>query len=159
MVVSMGVLIGGLALWTAWRAPDALAPLVKDALARTLWLTPALGGMLLLVALVERALPTETLRGWLNGPDSLGGLGLAWLAGVLTPGGPIVGLPLTAALAATGVGPGVLVTYLTSLSLLNLTRLPIEAGVLGARLTVTRLLACAILPILAGLLARGRVGP
>ena len=39
-----------------------------------------------------------------------------------------------------------LVTYLTSLSLLNLTRLPIEAGVLGAKLTLTRLLACAALP-------------
>ena len=52
-----------------------------------------------------------------------------------------------------------LVTYLTSLSLLNLTRLPIEAGVLGAKLTLTRLLACAALPIVAGLLARGRLTP
>ena len=159
LIVSMVALMVGLAAWTERRSPGALAPLVKDAFTRTLWLVPIIGGMVLLVALLERALPTETLRGWLNGPDSLRGLGLAWLAGVLTPGGPILGLPLTAALAAAGVGPGVLITYLTSLSLLNLTRLPIEAGVLGARLTLTRLLACAALPIVAGLLARGRLTP
>jgi uncharacterized membrane protein YraQ (UPF0718 family) len=159
-LIAAGVaLIVGLSVWTERRSPGALAPLVKDAFARALWLVPVIGGMVLLVALLERALPTETLRGWLNGPDSLRGIGLAWLAGVLTPGGPLVGLPLTAALAAAGVGPGVLVTYLTSLSLLNLTRLPIEAGVLGAKLTLTRLLACAALPIVAGLLARGRVAP
>ncbi|MCK6521631.1 hypothetical protein L6R49_09350 [Myxococcota bacterium] len=157
LLAAVAALLLGLSAWTERQEPGALAPIVKDAAARTLWLAPAIGGMLLLVALVERALPTETLRAWLNGPDSLRGLGLAWLAGVVTPGGPIVGLPLAAALGAAGVGPGVLVTYLTSLSLLNLTRLPFEAGVLGARLTLTRLLACLLLPILAGLLARGRI--
>lgn len=156
LIGSVVVLIVGLAVWTERQSPGALAPLVKDALGRTLWLVPVIGGMVLLVALLERALPIETLRGWLRGPESLRGIGLAWLAGVLTPGGPLVGLPLTAALSAAGVGPGVLVTYLTSMSLLNLTRLPIEAGVLGAKLTITRILACAVLPILAGLLARGR---
>lgn len=120
----------------------------------TLQLMPLLIVVFFLTGLVEVLLPRETVAAWLSDSAGLRGYGVAWVAGVLTPGGGPIGLPLAAALARQGAGPGVLVTYLTSMALLSFVRLPIELSMMGPRLTALRVLTGIFLPFLAGGLAR-----
>lgn len=70
------------------------------------------------------------------------------------PDGSIIGMPLVAALAKAGVGPGVLVTYLVSLATLSIMRAPLEVGFYGWRLTLLRIAACLVIPFVAGGIAR-----
>jgi uncharacterized membrane protein YraQ (UPF0718 family) len=115
-----------------------------------LQLVPLLVVVFLLAGFVEVLLPRATVAAWLS--DAAGGRGLviAWIAGALTPGGGPVGLPLAAALMRSGAGSGVLVTYLTSMSLLSFVRVPLEIGIYGTRLTVLRIVSSFALPLIAG---------
>jgi hypothetical protein len=51
-------------------------------------------------------------------------------------------LPLAGALWRSRAGIGVLVTYMTSMSLLSFVRVPLEMGIYAARLTGLRVAAC-----------------
>ena len=108
----------------------------------------------LISGFVEVLLPAGFVQNWLSDASGWRGIGIAWLAGILTPGGSIIGMPLAAGLFQAGVGISVLVTYLSSLALLSVIRIPIELGFLGPRLTALRVLASLFLPPIAGLLAR-----
>jgi uncharacterized membrane protein YraQ (UPF0718 family) len=117
-----------------------------------------LGPMLLLAVFVmgftEVLLPQGWVERWLSDASGPRGLLVGWLAGLLTPGGGVVGFPLAAGLLKTGASPAVVVTYLTSMATLNLLRLPMEAGYYGLRVMALRALACALLPFFAGGIAR-----
>ena len=54
----------------------------------------------------------------------------------------------------SGAGVGVLVTYVTSMSLLSFVRVPLELGTYGTRLTVLRVMSSLVLPLLAGVTAQ-----
>ena len=82
------------------------------------------------------------------------GIAIAWVAGALTPAGSLVGMPLVAGLYQAGAGVGVLVTYLTSLSVLSLIRVPLEVGFYGPRMMVVRVVESLLLPPLAGVIAQ-----
>lgn len=118
-------------------------------------LVPLLIVVFLLAGFVEVLLPRETVARWLSDDAGVRGVFVAWIAGILTPGGGPVGLPLAASLARAGAGVDVLVTYITSMSLLSFVRVPMELGVCGARLTAIRVASTALLPLLAGLCAHG----
>ena len=72
------------------------------------------------------------------------------MAGILTPGGSIIGLPLVATMYKAGVGVSVLVTYATSFVLLSVLRIPLEVGFYGWRLTGIRVAVSLFLPLVAG---------
>lgn len=108
----------------------------------------------LITGFIDVLLPPGLVEAWLSDASGWRGIGIAWLAGILTPGGSIIGMPLAAGLFQAGVGISVLVTYLTSMALLSVLRVPIELGFLGPRLTALRVLASLFLPPVAGLLAR-----
>ena len=76
------------------------------------------------------------------------------VAGVLTPAGGLLGMPLAASLLKAGAGVGVLVTYLTSMALLPALRVPMEIGIYGGRLALLRITASLALPLLAGFTAQ-----
>lgn len=116
-------------------------------------LLPLLLVVFLLTGFVEVLLPREAVARWLSDASGARGLGVAWVAGALTPGGGPIGLPIAAALLRQGAGLGVLVTYLTSMSLLSFVRVPLEFGIYGLRLTIVRVVSCVFLPLLAGLIA------
>lgn len=122
-------------------------------------LLPLLVVVFLLTGFVEVLLPKDTVATWLSDAAGWRGLGVAWIAGALTPGGGPVGLPLAAALMRAGAGLGVLVTYLTSMSLLSFVRVPMEIGIYGTRLTIFRIASSVFLPLLAGVAAQvlGRI--
>lgn len=155
----MGVLLLGLVGLAAWRGGW---PLVSEGLKQggreSVKLLPLLAVVLLLTGFVQVLLPREWVANWLSDEAGWRGIGVAWVAGALTPGGGPIGMSLAAALVRSGAGLGVVVTYLTSLSMLSFIRLPMEIALYGGRLTGLRLLASLMLPPVAGLLAQA-LGP
>jgi uncharacterized membrane protein YraQ (UPF0718 family) len=158
-VLVMGVLLLGVVGLAAWRGGW---PLVSEGLRRggreSITLLPLLVVVFLLTGFVQVLLPRDLVANWLSDEAGWRGIGVAWVAGALTPGGGPIGLPLAAALVRSGAGLGVVVTYLTSLSMLSFIRLPMEVAIYGGRLTGLRLLASLVLPPVAGLLAHA-LGP
>jgi uncharacterized membrane protein YraQ (UPF0718 family) len=127
---------------------------LQSGLVGSMKLVPLILFVSLLTGFVEVLIPKETFGAWLSESSGWKGFGLAWVAGVLTPGGGPIGLPLAATLMRAGASVGVLVTYLTSMSLLSFIRIPMELGIYGVRLTIMRLVTSALLPLIAGLVAQ-----
>jgi len=101
-------------------------------------------------------IPSEWIRGALGRGSGMRGIALATAAGIATPAGPFVSLPIAATLLRAGAEPAAVVTYLTAWSLLAVHRLVAwEVPLLGARFALVRYAICAALPVLAGLLTRG----
>jgi uncharacterized membrane protein YraQ (UPF0718 family) len=117
-----------------------------------------IGPILVLAVVVmgftEVLLPQGWVERWLSDAAGPRGMAVAWLAGVLTPGGSVIGFPLAAGLLKTGASPAVVVTYVTAMGLLNILRLPLEAATYGPRVTALRVAACAVVPFVAGGIAR-----
>lgn len=108
----------------------------------------------LVAGFTETLIPEGVIKTWLSDASGWRGIALAWFAGVITPGGSIIGLPLIAALYKSGVGLSVLMTYSTSLATLSLLRIPLEVGFYGWHLTGVRVLVSLILPLIAGVLTQ-----
>lgn len=101
-------------------------------------------------------IPSEWIQGALGRDSGFRGLVLASAAGIVTPAGPFVSLPIATTLLRGGAEPAAVIAYLTAWSLLALHRLVAwEVPMLGARFALVRYAICAALPILAGLLTRG----
>jgi uncharacterized membrane protein YraQ (UPF0718 family) len=113
-------------------------------------LVPLLVLAVVLAACVEVLLSPAQISTWMGDGAGWRGVMLGWVAGALTPGGGPIGLPLAAALARRGAALPAVITYLTSMSLMSLIRLPMEWGILGPRITATRWAATALLPPLVG---------
>ena len=117
-------------------------------------LAPLLLIAVIFAAGVEVLVPGEKIGRWLGEESGARGIGIAWLAGILTPGGGPIGLTLVAGVAKQGASTPVLLTYLVSLSTLSLIRVPLEAAIIGGRLTILRVIACLLLPPIVGVGAR-----
>jgi uncharacterized membrane protein YraQ (UPF0718 family) len=103
----------------------------------------------------EVLVPTEWVRRTLGDDSGLRGLAIASGAGILTPAGPFVSMPIAAVMVRSGAGMGPVVAFLTSWSLLALHRfIAWEVPILGWRLAVLRYGVCLVLPFVAGWLAR-----
>ena len=111
---------------------------------------PILVIAMLIAGFTETLLPDDLIETWLSDASGWRGITVAWLAGIITPGGSIIGLPLIAALYKSGVGLAVLMTYATSFATLSLLRVPLEVGFYGWRITGIRILVTLILPFIAG---------
>lgn len=100
-------------------------------------------------------IPREWIQSQLGDQAGFRAIGLATLAGVITPAGPFVSLPIAAAMRASGAGTGAVVAYLTAWALLAVHRLVAwEAPILGTRFALFRWSVSLALPLAAGLLAR-----
>ena len=116
-----------------------------------------LPGMLagfLLGGLIQVLLPRDLVAAWAGEGSGLRGLGVATLAGAITPGGPFLQFPLVASLWKAGAGIGPMVAYICSWMLLGMQRILVyEAPILGWRMTSARIMVCLAAPILLGGLA------
>ena len=108
---------------------------------------------MLISGFTDVLLPKGLVERWLSDASGWRGIGLGYLAGVLTPGAGLIGLPLVGTLYKAGVGSSVLVTYMTSMTTISLMRIPLELGFCGWQLTSLRISVSLILPIIAGILA------
>jgi len=105
--------------------------------------------------LVEALVPKDAIPAALGADSGLRGILLATGAGVLTPSGPFVAIPIAAAMERSGAGLAPLVAYISAWGLLALHRLVAwEIPILGSRLALLRWGVCLLLPVLAGIAAR-----
>lgn len=116
-------------------------------------LLPVVMVAMLISGFTDVLLPKALVERWLSDASGWRGIGLGYLAGVLTPGAGLIGLPLVGTLYKAGVGSSVLVTYMTSMTTVSLMRIPLELGFCGWQLTSLRITVSLVLPILAGILA------
>ena len=143
-----------LAAAALWQGTDIFVDGVRLAMGQLMRFLPVLVVAMLMAGFAEVLLLKQLVEGWLSDNAGWRGIGLAWLAGILTPGGSVMGLPLVATLFKAGVGIGVLVTYMTALATLSVLRFPLEVGFVGWRLATLRVVVSLFLPPIAGLLAQ-----
>lgn len=109
----------------------------------------------LAAGLAEVLVPHEWVRGRLGADSGLRGILVASLAGVLTPAGPFVSMPVAAVMIRAGAGAGPVVAFLTGWALLALHRLLAwEVPILGWRMALLRYAISLLVPVAAGLAAR-----
>jgi len=103
----------------------------------------------------ELLIPQEWVRQRLGEESGISGILIGVGAGIITPSGPFVSLPIAAVLLRSGAGIGPVVAFIAGWSLLAVHRLVAwEIPILGPRIALQRYAVCLILPIVAGLIAR-----
>ena len=106
-----------------------------------------------LAGLAMVLLPSEILGRYVGPESGLGGLAIATVAGMATPGGPFVQFPLVAALANAGAGTGPMAAFITAWSLISWNRIVVyELPLLGTNFTLARWSVSLLVPILVGAL-------
>ena len=138
-----------------WRSPELpLEGLASGArLFRGVWLELALG--FALAGLFDVLVPQESLVRWLGEDHGGRGILVAWLVGLLIPGGPYVFFPVVASLFAKGVSAGALITLITAKTLVSPIRmLTYEAPLVGWPLTWARFIPAILLPPLVGVVGQ-----
>lgn len=109
----------------------------------------------LAAGLAEVLVPREWVSRALGAEAGLRGILLASGAGLITPSGPFVSMPIAVAMLRAGAGPPAVVAFLTGWMVLSLHRFVAwEMPILGLPFAALRWGACLLLPPLAGLLAR-----
>src|SRR5919106_5590068 len=124
---------------------------VKNGLSLLWFVLPRLVPALILAGLMQVLVPHEVVARYFGQAAGFRALIVASIAGALTPGGPMVSVPLLVAAANSGAGMPSLVSYMTAWSLFGLQRIIAwEAPLMGWRFVSVRVLASLALPILAG---------
>ena len=134
-------------------------PLVREGLGRGFGLLAEFALLLvvsfLAAGLVATLLPEESIRAALGRESGLRGILIATGAGVVTPAGPFVAMPIAAVMLRSGAALAAVVAYLTAWSLLAVHRLIAwEAPIVGLRFALLRYAVSLLLPVLAGLATR-----
>jgi uncharacterized membrane protein YraQ (UPF0718 family) len=149
-------LLAGLALLAWWKGGTALVTQGLSgggALLASYALIVAVSFMA--AGFAEVLVPTEWVRRTLGDDSGLRGMAIASAAGMLTPAGPFVSMPIAATMVRSGAGVAPVVAFLTSWSLLAVHRFVAwEVPILGWQLATLRYGTCLLLPFAAGWLAR-----
>jgi uncharacterized membrane protein YraQ (UPF0718 family) len=121
-----------------------------------LWFVlPRLVPALLLAGMLQVLVPQEVVARHLGRDAGFRSILIASAAGVLTPGGPMVTVPLLVALANSGAAMAPLVAYMTSWSLFGMQRIIAwEAPLMGWQFVVVRVIPSLAFPVLAGWLVK-----
>jgi uncharacterized membrane protein YraQ (UPF0718 family) len=120
---------------------------------RGVWLELALG--FALAGLFDVLVPQESLVRWLGEEHGGRGILVAWVVGLVIPGGPYVFFPVAAGLFAKGIPAGALITLITAKTLVSPIRmLTYEAPLVGWPLTWARFIPAILLPPLVGLVGQ-----
>ena len=103
----------------------------------------------------EILIPHDWIHDTLGSAAGLRGILIASAAGMVTPAGPFVSMPVAAVMLRAGAGIGSVVAFLVAWSLLAVLRFVAwEVPILGWRFALVRYGVCLALPVLAGLAAR-----
>jgi uncharacterized membrane protein YraQ (UPF0718 family) len=110
---------------------------------------------LLAAGFADKLLPRELVQQWLGEDAGLRGIVIAAGAGMLTPSGPFVSMPMAAVLLRSGASSAAVVAFVAAWALLAIHRfIAWEVPLLGWRFALVRYGVCLALPILAGLGSR-----
>lgn len=132
---------------------DPGLPLIgaRNGLAMLVFVLPRLVPALLLAGLLQVLVPQEVVSRYFGRESGLKAIVIASIAGVLTPGGPMVSVPFMVALAHSGAALPPLVAYMTSWSLFGMQRIIAwEAPLMGWPFVAARVLPSLAFPVLAG---------
>ena len=124
---------------------------VKNGLSLLWFVLPRLVPALILAGLMQVLVPQDVVARYFGRAAGFRALVVAEIAGALTPGGPMVSVPLLVAAANSGAATPSLVAYMTAWSLFGVLRIiSWEAPLMGWRFVTVRVIASLGLPILAG---------
>jgi uncharacterized protein len=123
----------------------------RNGFAMLAFVLPRLVPALVLAGLMQVLVPQEVVSRYLGREGGLRAIVIASVAGVLTPGGPMVTVPFMVALANSGMALAPLVAYMTSWSLFGMQRIIAwEAPLLGWRFVIVRVVPSLAFPVIAG---------
>ncbi|HZP39801.1 MAG TPA: permease [Methylomirabilota bacterium] len=153
------VILSALALLFAFvaylRDPSLPALGARNGLALLWFIIPRLVPALILAGMLQVVIPQETVARYFGNQSGLSAIFMASAAGVITPGGPMVSVPLLVVLANSGMALGPLVAYMTAWSLFGMQRIIAwEAPLMGWRFVAVRTASSLVFPILAGWLVK-----
>ncbi|MBI4591270.1 MAG: permease [Candidatus Rokubacteria bacterium] len=115
------------------------------------FILPRLIPALILTGMLQVLIPQEFVSRYFGREAGFRGIVIASVAGVLTPGGPMVSVPLMVALANSGAGLAALVAYMTSWSLFGVQRIIAwEAPLMGWHFVAVRVIPSLAFPVVAG---------
>jgi uncharacterized membrane protein YraQ (UPF0718 family) len=111
---------------------------IKKGLTMFTNLLPSLLNVLILVALALTLVPQSTIQSLLGNESGIGGYITAALVGsiALIPG--FIAYPLCGILVKTGIEPGVIAVFVTTLMMVGILTLPLEARFFGLRTALIR---------------------
>ncbi len=116
---------------------------------------PIIAVSFLAAGLAQILVSHDWVRETLGRDSGLRGILIGTAAGIITPAGPFVSMPLAAVMMRSGAGSGPVVAFLAGWGLLALHRFVAwEVPILGWRFATFRYAVCFALPVAAGLLAR-----
>ena len=117
-----------------------------------LWfILPRMIPALILAGLMQVLVPQEVVSRYFGRQGGLKAIVIASVAGVLTPGGPMISVPFMVALASSGAALPPLVAYMTSWSLFGMQRIIAwEAPLMGWHFVIVRVVSSLAFPVLAG---------
>lgn len=148
------VLVGlAVALAIVAYVKDPGLPLVgaRNGFSMLTFILPRLVPALVLAGLMQVLVPQEVVSRYFGRAGGLRAILIATVAGVLTPGGPMVSVPFMVALANSGAALPPLVAYMTSWSLFGMQRIIAwEAPLMGWHFVVVRVVPSLAFPVLAG---------
>ncbi len=128
---------------------------LSDGTGMLLRFLPLLVISFLLAGFAELLIPHDWVRERLGADSGFAGILLGAGAGIITPAGPFVSMPIAAVMIRSGAAAGPVVAFLTGWSLLALHRFVAwEVPILGLRFAALRYATCLLLPLIAGALAR-----
>jgi uncharacterized membrane protein YraQ (UPF0718 family) len=117
-----------------------------------LWvILPRLVPALLLAGLLQVLVPQDLVARYFGRASGFRAIAIASVAGVITPGGPMVTVPFLVVLANSGMALPPLVAYMTSWSLFGMQRIITwEAPLMGWHFVAVRVVSSLAFPMLAG---------
>lgn len=163
LLVLAGLVAASALLCYALKGTRGVAASFDDSVSLLAAMVPRMIGALAIAGFVQALVPKDLVGRWLGDEGGLRGLAFATVAGMVTPGGPMLSFPLVVALKAAGANVPTLIAYLTAWSLLGVHRIVMwEIPLLGTKFAAVRFLASLPMPFLAGALTRvllARLGP
>jgi uncharacterized membrane protein YraQ (UPF0718 family) len=138
-----------------FRDPGLPVVGLKSGLGLLVDILPRLLAALVVTGMLQVLIAPEWIERWLGRSAGSRGILIGFVAGILTPGGPMVSFPMVAVFYQSGASLAALVTYITSWSLFGFQRiLTWELPFMGGRFVMARVLPTLVLPIVAGYLVR-----
>jgi len=123
----------------------------KNGVAMLAFVIPRMVVAIILAGLMQVLVPQDFVSRHFGQGGGVRALLLATLAGMVTPGGPMVTVPFMVALANSGAALSSLVAYMTAWSLFGLQRIIAwEAPLMGWRFVVARVVPSLAFPVIAG---------
>ncbi len=126
---------------------------LKTAGSILLQILPLLIFAFIIAGMVQVIIPQEMISKWVGAGSGFRGLLIGTAIGGITPGGPFISLPIAAGMLRAGASIGTMVAFMTSWSLLAVSRVPMEIGLMGWKFTLIRLACTFFFPPIAGLIA------